>query len=210
MWRRRKHRHRRKHQGNDEPVGLGLDEVLAALSQDLVQASDGTLARGGGYGLGVERAEVELSVTVVKETSGTAEATTKVRVLPWGMSAGITGHAELSHQNSYIHRVTLSLIPVIAESASKILPRSEPAARPQGAEPDNSIWSSYRSPMINAGTERVRPNFFPPATNPYVPGVVSPTGDPARRETYSPGTGRPVAEGIPTIRTDVQAKKDKE
>lgn len=233
MWRRSKHRRGRKHQGNDEPVGLGLDEVLAALSQDLVHASEGTLTRGGGYGLGVERAEVELSVTVVKGINGTGDVTTNVRVLPWGMSAGITGHSEISRQNSYIHRVTLALIPVVADNIPGTPPEPASLTLPQEAEADRSVWGAYRThrQMINANTEELGHDYVspayapvppayephapaytpvPPAYEPYAPGTVSPVGNPVRRETYSPGTGRPVAEGLPTIRTDVQAKKDKE
>jgi hypothetical protein len=203
MWRWRKHRNQ------DEPIGLGLDEVLAALSRDLVHASDGTLARGGGYGLGVERAEVELSVTVVKETSGTAEGTATVRVLPWGMSTSVTGHTELSRQNSYIHRVTLALIPVIAENIPKNPSEPKTAAPPQEAGASESIWNTYQSRhSINGNAAEINPYVLPPVQEPDAPEYELPARERRRREIYSPGTGRPVAEGLPVFKPDVQAETD--
>jgi hypothetical protein len=58
--------------------GFGLNDVLLALSLDLEAARQETAERGGGFGLDVLQAEIELTVAVTRETKGAAGGKVKV------------------------------------------------------------------------------------------------------------------------------------
>ena len=165
---------RRKHRRtpSETTVGLGLNEVLTSLSRDLVSASNATVKQGGGYGLGVERAEIELTVTVTKESSGSAQGNVTVRVLPWTSEAGLSASGVRKNEDSRLHRITLSLIPVLAELPGPPLTETSDPQEEQN--------------------RRYLPNDENPTSMAMQHAAERGTG--SRGGMYLPGYGRPVAD----------------
>jgi hypothetical protein len=90
--------------GAAEQPTFGLDTVLAALSNDLLQAQ--AAAEDKQVGLKIKETEVELSFTVEAKTG--VEGGINLRVF----GVGLGGGASRDRTDSSVHRVKLTLIPL--------------------------------------------------------------------------------------------------
>jgi hypothetical protein len=90
----------------DDETGLGLDEVLAALRHDLLEAQ--RASDGENTGLAVREVQIELSVEVSRHVDAKGEIGAKWFVLSGSASGGG------SRDRTSTNRVTLTLGPVTA------------------------------------------------------------------------------------------------
>jgi len=109
----------------DGVVTFGLQEVLAALGNDLIAAE--AHAAGQGFGLTIEDAEVELTFTIQKKTA--AGGRLSISVFGFG---SVGADASRDESDSRVHRIKLRLTPRADLTASavaggrEVLPADEP------------------------------------------------------------------------------------
>ncbi|WP_372346118.1 trypco2 family protein [Streptomyces sp. KL116D] len=97
--------------GEAEGTGFGLEQVLSALGDDLRRASQRAAATGNPYGLVVQEAEIELSVTVTRERTTHGDAKLKFQVLPWLSGAEAGGGRSATSGDARVHTIRLRLGP---------------------------------------------------------------------------------------------------
>ncbi|MGW8398533.1 trypco2 family protein [Streptomyces lydicus] len=115
-------------QSEDDIPTVGLDAVLMSLSADL-RAAQASAAEKGAYGLEVNEATIELSVTVEQSRTGEANAGVKWSVLALG------GRKARQDTDKRIHQITLKLAhPVAAGGPSLPPPVSGSEEDTQGPE----------------------------------------------------------------------------
>jgi hypothetical protein len=120
----------------NETESFGLDEVLAALSRDLMKAEENA-SEGEAFGLYVGSAVVELQFTVQRTRTKGGGGAISFKV--FGVGADVDARANSASSEETIHKITLTLT----------TRRSTEPAEPPG---EDEIM--YKSSILGLGTSR--------------------------------------------------------